>query len=191
MADPKDKNPYDAGEILGLSEEEHRRRALRIKPWQTAWIGRVDTIPPQSDERTALIDRGLVLAGLLTEEQLAVIHRVGDQWLKHSEAVKLAGIAAARTADEALEAARREKAARKAERKKEAAEMAARRAEEVARRKREDIAYLGRGVSSGLWDRRSNIEALEMRGLAGAGDPRGRSAGVGSIGPQASLACVS
>jgi retron-type reverse transcriptase len=165
VADGKEKDPYQAEEILGLSAEELRRRALRIEPWRTAWIGRVDTIPPQSDERTALIDRGLVLRGLLSEEELAEIHRVGDLWLKHHEAVKLAGIAAGKTADQAIEELRRQKAARKAEKKREAAERARRRAEEVARRKREDIIYLGPGVSSELWDRRSNVEALNERGL--------------------------
>src|SRR5688500_19856631 len=55
---PPVKNPYEATGLLGLSAEELRRRAMRIRPWQTAWIGRVDTIPPISDERTAVIDRG-------------------------------------------------------------------------------------------------------------------------------------
>src|SRR4051812_45032338 len=55
-------NAYAANpEILGLSADEMRKRALKIVPWRTAFIGRVDLIPPQSDERTALIDRGLVL----------------------------------------------------------------------------------------------------------------------------------
>src|SRR5688500_7613320 len=49
------QNAYQANEeILGLSAEEMRRRALEINPYNTAFIGRVDTIPPQSDERTAL-----------------------------------------------------------------------------------------------------------------------------------------
>ena len=51
--DPAD--PLDASAILGLSQDEMRKRAMRIDPYRTAWIGRVDTIPPQSDERTALI----------------------------------------------------------------------------------------------------------------------------------------
>ena len=95
---PAAVNPYLAPEILGLSAEEMRKRALRINPFQTAWIGRVDTIPPQSDERTALIDRGLILRGLLTEEQITEIHRVGDLWLKHYDAVHLAEAAARQTA---------------------------------------------------------------------------------------------
>ena len=83
--------PFAAEGILGLSADELRKRALRINPYRTAWIGRVDTIPPQSDERTALIDRGLILRGLLTEQQIAEIHRVGDLWLRHHEAAFFAG----------------------------------------------------------------------------------------------------
>jgi RNA-directed DNA polymerase len=165
------KNPYEAGEILGLSPEELRRRALRITPWKTAWIGRVDTIPPQSDERTALIDRGLMLRGLLTSAQLEEIHRVGDLWIRHSEAAKMAGITAAKTADEAIEDLRRQKAALKAEKKRQAAERAHARAEEVARRRAEDVIYLGRGVSSRLAERNSRADELERRGLPVLSEP--------------------
>ena len=47
------KDLLDASAILGLSADEVRKRALRIDPYRTAWIGRVDTIPPQSDEHRA------------------------------------------------------------------------------------------------------------------------------------------
>ncbi|MBI3185272.1 MAG: RNA-directed DNA polymerase [Myxococcales bacterium] len=160
------KNPYLANEeVLGLSAEELRKRALKITPWRTAWIGRTDVIPPQSDERTAIVDRGLVLRGLLTKEQLAEIHTVGDQWLKHHEAMSMAGALAAKSADQAVEQRRKEKAQRKAEKQKLAQERAQARAAEVARRKKEEVAFLGPGVSSGLSDRRSNIEALAAAGL--------------------------
>ena len=62
--------------ILGLSADELRTRALRITPYRPPWIGRVDTSPPQSDERTAIIDRGLILRGLLTAAQIEEIHRI-------------------------------------------------------------------------------------------------------------------
>jgi retron-type reverse transcriptase len=162
---PRPKDPYEAGDILGLSADALRKRALKINPYKTAWIGRVDTIPPQSDERTALIDRGLILRGLLTEAQIAEIHRIGDMWLKHHEAARLAKTAAAKTVEKALADIKREKAERKAEKKRLAAERAKRRAEEIARRKAEDVIYLGRGVSSGLADRRAHVEALTERGL--------------------------
>jgi retron-type reverse transcriptase len=162
---PAAPDPLAAGEILGLSADEMRKRALRINPYQTAWIGRTDTIPPQSDERTALIDRGLILRGLLTPEQIAEIHRVGDRWLRHHEAAKLAEIAARKSADAFLEQRRAEKAARKEQRKREAAERAAQRVAAVARRRAEDIIFLGRGVSARLNDRRALVEELARRGL--------------------------
>ena len=163
---PAVSNPYVANEaILGLSPEEFRKRALKIVPWRTAWIGRVDTIPPQSDERTALIDRGLLLRGFLTREQLAEIHRVGDLWLKHHEANRLASSLAAQTAEAVIEQQREERKKRKEELRRLSAEQKQRRAEDVARRRREDIFFLGRGVSGSLSDRRSNIEALQAAKL--------------------------
>ncbi len=165
-------NPYAAPGILGLTPDEMRRRALRINPMRTAWIGRTDTIPPQSDERTALIDRGLILRGLLTEQQVAEIHQVGDQWLKYGDfwrkrQVQQQEVAriAAKTAESAIAEQRRQKIAQKAEKKRLAAERARVRVEQVAKRRVEDIVFLGRGVSSGLADRRSNLEMLQARGL--------------------------
>ena len=159
------KDPLDASAILGLSADEVRKRALRIDPYRTAWIGRVDTIPPQSDERTALIDRGLILRGLLDEKQITEIHRIGDIWLRHHEAVKIAGIAAKQAVDRALADKEADRAAKKALKKAEAAERLQRRIADVAQRKAEDIVYLGPGVSGLLSDRRSHVEALQERGL--------------------------
>ncbi len=158
-------DPLDASEILALSADEVRKRALRIDPYKTAWIGRVDTIPPQSDERTALIDRGLILRGFLDEKQITEIHRVGDLWLQHHDAAKLAKLAAQKSVDLAIEALKREREERKARKKAAAAERKARRREEIARRRAEDIVFLGPGVSHGLADRRSHVEALDERGL--------------------------
>ncbi len=165
-------DPYARPEILTLSAEELRARAVKIDPYKTAWIGRVDTIPPQSDERTAIIDRGLILRGLLSEAQITEIHRVGDLWLRHSDAARLAATAAAKTADDAIRQMREEKVRRKAEKIREAAEKKRRHAESVARRKATDIVYLGRGVSSRLSDRRSDIEKLSTQGLPVLASPK-------------------
>jgi len=160
------KNAYAANpEILALSADEMRKRALRINPYQTAWIGRTDTIPPQSDERTALIDRGLVLTGRLTEAQLAEIHTVGDLWLRHHESDRMAAAIAGKTADEVVKQLREEREKKKAQKKAEAAARQEARARAVAERRANDIVYLGRGVSWGLHDRRSNVERLQQRGL--------------------------
>jgi hypothetical protein len=159
------KDPLDASAILGLSQDEMRKRAMRIDPYRTAWIGRVDTIPPQSDERTALIDRGLILRGFLSEPQIAEIHKVGDLWLRHHDAAKMAALAATKVVNQAMEDRKAEKAAQKAQKKREAAAREAARAAEVQHRKQEDIIYLGPGVSGLLGDRRSHVEALQQRGL--------------------------
>jgi len=164
-AAPAPRDPLDASAILGLSADEVRRRAMRIDPYRTAWIGRVDTIPPQSDERTALIDRGLILRGLLDEGQIAEIHRVGDIWLRHHDAAKIAAIAATKAVDKALADKAVERAAKKAQKKAEAAERLQRRIADVLKRKAEDIVYLGPGVSGLLSDRRSHLEVLQQRGL--------------------------
>lgn len=153
-------DPYEAHDILGLSPEETRKRSLKINPYQTAWIGRVDTIPPQSDERTALIDRGLILRGLLTQDQLREIHRVGDAWLKHHEAHKLAKAAAAKSVDLFLEGERQKKLAAKEEKRRLAEEKREAKREAIEERRENDIVFLGRDVSSRLGDRRSNVEAL-------------------------------
>ncbi len=163
---------YAASEILGLSAAELRRRALRVKPWLTAFIGRTDLIPPQTDERTAIIDRGLMLRGLLTREQLDKIHRIGDLWLKFRHGALLADQMAKRSGEQAVADLERARADKKAEKKRAAAERKARRAAEIEERKRTDIVYLGPGVSSQLHDRRSNVEELGRRGLPVLSTPR-------------------
>jgi len=160
-----DEQRWMAAEILGLSRDEMRKRALKINPYLTPWIGRVDTIPPQTDERTALIDRGLILRGLLTPTQIDQIHAVGDQWILHHDAMKLAEAAAAKTADDAIAAARAEKAKAKAARQAAAAAREVARVAAVAHRKQTDIIFAGRGVSARLHDRRANPELLATHGL--------------------------
>jgi retron-type reverse transcriptase len=183
------REAYAAPDILGLSADEMRKRALRIDPYRTAWIGRVDTIPPQSDERTALIDRGLVLRGLLTEEQIAAIHEVGDQWLVHHEAAKLAAEVARAKAKDAVEALRSKRAERKARKKAEAAAREQEHAAAVAARRAQDIVYLGPGVSRGLADRRSHLEELERLGLPVLSTPADVAAALGLPVPKLRWLC--
>lgn len=158
-------NPYEPGPALGLSAFELRKRALQINPYQTAWIGRVDTIPPAEDERTTLIDRGLVLRGYFTEEQIAEFHRIGDAWLEQRDhGALIASRAKARTQQDLLDA-RAAKLQEKAAKKAAAAERRVARSAEIQRRRDEDIVFLGRGVSGKLGDRRTNVEALQAAAL--------------------------
>lgn len=180
---------WRANEILGLSKDELRKRALKINPYRTAWIGRVDTIPPQSDERTAIIDRGLILRGLLTKEQIDEIHRVGDQWIRHHDALKLAEAAAKEVAEQAVEAERMRKAAIKAAKKQEAAEREAKRVAAVAQRRATDIIFAGRGVSARLNDRRAHIEELQKLGLPVLATPADVARALGLTIPQLRWLC--
>lgn len=169
---PPEKSPYEAAEILGFSAAEMRKRALTIKPWSTAWIAAVDTIPPQSDERTALIDRGLLLRGLLTKAQLDEIHRIGDLWLHHNRSKRMAYLRAQGNVDQALAEERRKKAEARALKRAEAAERREARRAAIAERKATDIVFAGRGVSGRLGDRRANLEALERRDLPVLATPK-------------------
>lgn len=162
---------YSAPDILGLSATDHRKQALKVKPWQSAWNGRFDVIPPASDERTALVDRGLVLAGKITQEELDRLHAVGDSYLKYHQretAARVAGEHAAREASADIQA---DKARIKAEKKAAAKLKRQEHTQAVAHRKATDIIYLGRGVSRGLCDRRSDIEKLDRAGLPKLASP--------------------
>ncbi|MGE0869079.1 MAG: reverse transcriptase family protein [Kofleriaceae bacterium] len=159
------RDRYRNDEVLGLSGAELRKRMLRVSPWRTAWIGRVDVIPPQSDERTALIDRGLILRGLLTEAQIDEIHRIGDEWLKHVDAVRFAEVAAHKNAAAAVQAERERRQQAKIEKQREAAEKRAAHQKAVAERRANDIIFAGRGVSARLGDRRAQVEQLAKLGL--------------------------
>lgn len=175
----RDADRYAAVEILGLTPAQLRARALRINPYTTAWIGRVDTIPPQSDERTMLIDRGLELRGLLTRAQLDEIHRIGDLWIRHHDAVRLAEALARGAGEKAVQDDRARRAADKAERKRQAAVRHAARRAAIAERRATDIVFAGRGVSARLHDRRANVEALAAAGLPLVATPADLAAALG------------
>jgi len=156
---PARKLNLDPGQFAALTTDQVRRRAR----WQMGslfrnpWFGRRDLIPPVSDERTALIDRGMVGLGLLTPEQLVEIHEVGAQMEKLRPDLIQAGV----IADEAVKLDEEERKQRKEQKKAEAAERKRRHAEDVARQKQFDVVFLGRGVSGGLADRRANVEKLQ------------------------------
>jgi retron-type reverse transcriptase len=130
---------------------------VRSNPW---W-GRLDTIPPATDERTLLIDRSLVAYGLLKPEELVEIHKIGDQMLEITGDRALA----AEQARAAVAASEAERKRLKEQKKAESAERNRKHAEDVAHRKATDIIFLGTGVSRGLSDRRANVEKLQAARL--------------------------
>jgi len=153
----------DANQFAPLSGVEVKKAARGLGSfWRSPWFGRRDLIPPASDERTALIDRGMVGAGLLSPEQLLEIHDVGAQMDKlRPDLLQASAIAA-----EAVQLEVEERKRRKEQKRAEAAERKRRLAQEVARRRQTDIFFLGRGVSGGLSDRRANVEKLQRLQLA-------------------------
>ena len=74
---PGDFLPINRDDLLKQGEEVRRTTG-----WM--WFGRRDIIPPVSDPRTKLIDRGMLTQGLVSAEELAEMHRVGDEWSKHA-----------------------------------------------------------------------------------------------------------
>lgn len=148
----------DAGQFAPLSDADVKKKAKGLGSlWGNPWFGRRDLIPPVSDERTLLVDRALVAHGLLTPEQLAEIHEVGQQMDQIRPDLALAK----EMAKAAVAQDKEEREAIKKQKKAEAAERNRRHAEQVIHRKQTDIVFLGRGVSGGLADRRANVEKLQ------------------------------
>jgi retron-type reverse transcriptase len=172
---PRPAGSYEAADFLPISEKELRARAAAKEVATSPWWGRTDTIPPGDDERTKLIDRALVTRGYLAPGQLAEIHRVGDLML-----LKKGDAALTRQeGDRAVARLKEERAATRAEKKRKAEERRRAHAEIVARRRAEDIVFLGRGVSGGLAGRTSDLEKLAKTGLPALSTPADAAAAMG------------
>jgi RNA-directed DNA polymerase len=155
----------DAGAFLPITREEIHAAARGTNLLANLWFGRRDLIPPADDPRTKLIDRALVTHGLLAPEQLVAIHDVGALMDRIRPAFAAVEHKAALEGSGEVEADREARARVKASRKAEAAARRQQRADAIEARKQGDITFLGRGVSSRLGDRRSNLETLAAAGL--------------------------
>jgi retron-type reverse transcriptase len=167
----------DARQFLPISDKELKDKAKQINLWGNPWFGMRDRIPPASDPRTQLIDRAMVTRGYLTAEELVEMHRVGDLMMQIKGDEQWA-------AQRAREEVEEEREARKERKKRESAERRARRRAEVEKRRQTDIVFLGRGVSRGLADRRSNIEKLQKLGLPVLSSPSDVAQAMGVTIPQ-------
>ncbi len=172
---PKSLN-LDAKQFAPISSLRAKLEASTlVNIWSSGWFGRRDVIPPAADRRTSIIDRAMVGAGLTTPEELAEIHRAGDEMMRLKPDLALAE----QQANEALQRSREERQALKQQKKREAAERDRLRKEAVANRKSTDIIFLGRGVSKGLADRRANVEKLQAGGLPVLATPADIAAALG------------
>ena len=129
--------------------------------WKTAYWDPVNVIPPRDLPRIKVIDRTMIGMGLISADQLAEIHEVGEEMSEHRTDYQAVWVAGQR----AVAASRNEREKRKAEKKAEAEEKRQRRRQQILANRSADIVYLGRGVSRGLADRRSNVERLQAQAL--------------------------
>ena len=153
----------DASAFAPLSDAQVKAQAQAQGQRFTGFFefGRRSRIPSALDARTKLIDQAMVGHGLVSPDALAHAHALGDKMdeLRPERASEY--VLAERVVQADKEAKRRIRAEKKAA----AEERRRRHAERVAHNKLTDIVYLGRGVSKGLSDRRSNVEKLQVAGL--------------------------
>ncbi len=178
------------GDFLPVTRDELVKGAAEVRRG-TGWMffGRRDIIPPAADARTLLIDRGMLTQGLVTAEELAAMHRVGDEYAAHADRFQHATVKAGQTAEQAVGADRAARAELKARKKADAARRARERAEAVARRKATDITFAGRGVSARLHDRRSDAAALAALALPVLSTPAELAAALGLAVPRLRWLC--
>ena len=168
--------PIGRDELLKAAEEVRRNAG-----WM--WFGRRDIIPPATDPRTKLIDRGMLTQGLLSAEQLAEMHAVADEYSKYADREQHIHIQAGASAEQAVEADRAARKAIKEKKKAEASERKRRLAAEVAERKANTIIFVGKGVSALMNDHLSDQEKLTLAELPVMHSPLDLAVGLGlSIG---------
>ncbi len=164
----RDLSKLDTQQFAPLTTPAAKSQAKGLGSlWGNPWFGRRDLIPPVSDARTLLIDQAMVGQGLITPEELAEIHRIGEQM----DEVRPDMAVASTVADAAVARSKEEREERKRQKKAEAAERRRLRQERIQQRRQTDIIYLGRGVSAGLADRRANIEKLQALGMPALAAP--------------------
>ncbi|MEM7677991.1 MAG: hypothetical protein AAF449_18505 [Myxococcota bacterium] len=155
---------FDDPEAL-MTPQEVRRRFMALKRGGIFPYFRPSEIPSRTDEFTRLVDRAMVLAGLLTDAELKEIHDISEEWLKHKRAKRYAQIQGFKSAEEAVRQFREARRQRKIQRQEQARARAAAREAHLKSWRLSNIAFLGEGVSGALNDHQSHRERLETSGL--------------------------
>jgi retron-type reverse transcriptase len=163
--EPPSADPYSAADFLPISRAEIVEAGKGGALLRNMWFGRRDLIPPADDPRTKIIDRALVSHGLLTPEELAEIHRVGDEMQRLKPDLNAIQLKAGLAGEAAVRAYREAKEKLKEKKKAEAAARKKHREADVKRRRETDIIFLGRGVSGRLHQRLSDEARLTELGL--------------------------
>lgn len=151
----------DASQFQPLAADQVKAAAAGQQFTGFFEFGRRSRIPSAVDPRTKLIDQAMVGQGLITADDLVRIHQLGEQM----DELRPEQVGVHALAERAVQADRAERQRIKAEKKAAAEQRKRDHVARVAQNKLTDIVYLGRGVSAGLADRRSNVEKLQSHGL--------------------------
>lgn len=179
-----------AGDFLPVNRAELLSKGADVR-LTTGWMmfGRRDIIPPVTDQRTMLIDRGMLTQGIMTAEQLAEIHQTGEMWELHSKQVDQVHVKAGQSADAAVESDRAARAQVKAQKKALAARREKAKADAVTHRKATDIIFVGKGVSALMNDRVGDDAKLVAAGLPVVQSPPALAAVLGLTVPRLRWLC--
>jgi len=159
---------------------EESLTATATPGWRSAFLDSRGTIPSINLPRVQVIDRTMVGMGLISEQELAEIHDIGEKMAQYQSDAAFIAISGERAVVESRE----ERQRRKAQKKAEADARKNLRREQIAQRRGNDIVFLGRSVSRGLADRRSNIELLQSNALPVLSTPADLAAAIGISIPQ-------
>jgi RNA-directed DNA polymerase len=151
----------DAADFAPLKPDQIKQQAAALNPGSWFEFGRRDRIPSTVDPRTKLIDQAMVSHGFITPDELVHIHELG---LKMDE-LRPQKVNAHLFAEQAVAQDSQARKELKEQKKRDAEQRKLDRAQQIQARRATDIIHLGRGVSAGLADRRSNIEKLSAQGL--------------------------
>jgi RNA-directed DNA polymerase len=151
----------EASQFQPLSTDE-AKAAAQGQQFSSFWeFGRQSRIPSALDPRTKLIDQAMVGQGLISPDELVRIHEIGHKM----DELRPEQVSVHTLAERAVQADKEARRRIKEEKKRAAEERKRAHAERVARNRLTDIVHLGRGVSAGLADRRSNVEKLAAQNL--------------------------
>lgn len=156
----------EAAQFTPISSDEARATIASMgSSWKSAYFDSTRVIPDARLPRIQIIDRAMVGIGLITPEELERIHKIGLEMGELRGEIGHAAAAARQAAEQAVRQSREQREAIRQQKRAEAEQRRRVRAEQIAQHRRTDIVYLGRGVSSGLADRRANVEKLQAAGL--------------------------
>lgn len=150
----------DTDKFAPLSVDE-ALHASGTADWRSAYYDSLHVIPPADLPRIQVIDRTMVGLGLISEDELAEIHDVGREMAAYRNEHEYLRAAA----DRAVAESRNARLERRKQKKAESAARHKARQKAIAERRARGIDFLGRGVSRGLADHRSNIERLQQNDL--------------------------